>query len=80
MCAIMGFTLFIFVAYHFYLIYKGQTTNERVKKNDEIDYYDKELKAIVRFERQFKGQNGQEVKEIDFRGEKVTKIDLEDYR
>lgn len=34
MCAIMGFTLFIFVSYHFYLIYKGQTTNERVKKND----------------------------------------------
>jgi hypothetical protein len=45
----MGFTLFLFVGYHFYLIYKGQTTNERVKKNDEIDYYEKELKAIVRF-------------------------------
>jgi palmitoyltransferase len=41
MCAIMGFTLFIFVFYHFFLIYKGQTTNERVKKNDEIDYYAK---------------------------------------
>lgn len=41
MCAIMGITLFIFVFYHFYLIGKGQTTNERVKKNDDIDYYSK---------------------------------------
>ena len=41
MCAIMGITLFIFVLYHFYLIGKGQTTNERVKKNDDIDYYSK---------------------------------------
>ena len=39
-------TLLIFVLYHFYLIGEGQTTNERVKKNDEIDYYKKELKAI----------------------------------
>jgi hypothetical protein len=38
MCAIMGVTLFIFVSYHFYLIAKGQTTNERVKKNDYISY------------------------------------------
>ena len=38
MCAIMGITLFIFVSYHFYLISQGQTTNERVKKNDWIDY------------------------------------------
>ncbi len=38
MCAIMGITLFIFVSYHFYLIAQGQTTNERVKKNDYIDY------------------------------------------
>jgi hypothetical protein len=34
MCAIMGTTLLIFVLYHFYLIGKGQTTNERVKRND----------------------------------------------
>ncbi len=45
MCAIMGFTLFIFVSYHFYLIAKGTTTNERVKKNDDIEYYTKEIKA-----------------------------------
>ena len=38
MCAIMGITLFIFVTYHFYLIGVGHTTNERVKKNDYIDY------------------------------------------
>lgn len=41
MCAIMGFTLLIFVMYHFYLVSEGQTTNERVKKNDEIAYYQK---------------------------------------
>ena len=45
MCAIMGFTLLLFVLYHLYLVSKGQTTNERVKKNDDIDYYEKELKA-----------------------------------
>lgn len=44
MCAIMGFTLFIFVMYHFYLIGNGTTTNERVRKNDDIDYYAKEIK------------------------------------
>lgn len=38
MCAIMGITLFIFVNYHFFLIAANQTTNERVKKNDYIDY------------------------------------------
>lgn len=27
MCAIMGFTLFVFVGYHLYLVSKGQTTN-----------------------------------------------------
>lgn len=37
----MGLTLVIFVLYHFYLIGCGQTTNERVKKNDEIDYMKK---------------------------------------
>ena len=62
MCAIMGFTLFIFVAYHFYLIYKGQTTNERVRKNDEIDYYNKEIKAVVKFERTFVGKEGEVIK------------------
>lgn len=41
MCGIMGVTLFIFVSYHFYLIGQGQTTNERVKKNDYIDYLKK---------------------------------------
>jgi hypothetical protein len=45
MCAIMGFTLLLFVLYHLYLVSKGQTTNERVKKNDDVDYYEKELKA-----------------------------------
>lgn len=46
MCAIMGITLFIFVSYHFYLVGKGQTTNERVKKNDYIDYLRKQKKYI----------------------------------
>lgn len=46
MCAIMGVTLFIFVSYHFYLVKEGQTTNERIKKNDYIDYLKKEQKAI----------------------------------
>lgn len=41
MCAIMGFTLFLFVMYHLYLISNGTTTNERVRKNDDIDYYSK---------------------------------------
>ena len=41
MCAIMGTTLLIFVSYHFYLIGVGQTTNERVKKSDYIDYLKK---------------------------------------
>lgn len=36
MCLIMGITLIIFVTYHFYLVAKGQTTNERIKINDEI--------------------------------------------
>jgi len=45
MCAIMGFTLLLFVLYHLYLVSKGQTTNERVKKNDDVDYYEKELKT-----------------------------------
>jgi palmitoyltransferase len=38
MCFIMGLTLIIFVTYHSYLIGVGQTTNERIKINDEIDY------------------------------------------
>lgn len=80
MCAIMGFTLFLFVSYHFYLIYKGQTTNERVKKNDEIEYYEKELKAVVKFERQFVNSEGQKIKDIDFRGQKVTQEELQDYK
>lgn len=46
MCAIMGVTLFIFVSYHFYLVKEGQTTNERIKKNDYIDYLKKERKEI----------------------------------
>lgn len=46
MCAIMGVTLFIFVSYHFYLVKEGQTTNERIKKNDYVDYLKKEQKAI----------------------------------
>lgn len=41
MCAIMGITLFIFVCYHFFLVAVDQTTNERVKKNDYIDYLKK---------------------------------------
>lgn len=49
MCAIMGITLFIFVSYHFYLIGVGQTTNERVKKNDYIDYLKKQKKAIKKY-------------------------------
>ena len=53
MCAIMGFTLFLFVSYHFYLIGKGQTTNERVKKNEDIDYYKKELKICVKIKEKF---------------------------
>lgn len=76
----MGFTLFIFVSYHFFLIYKGQTTNERVKKNDEIEYYAKELKAVERFEKMFTSKTGEEVKEIDFRGEPATRQDLSDYK
>lgn len=48
MCAIMGVTLFIFVCYHFYLVSQNQTTNERVKINDYIDYLKKEKKHIER--------------------------------
>lgn len=62
MCGIMGITLLIFVLYHFYLIGQGQTTNERVKKNDEIDYYKKELKAISKWELKFKPRGQPEVK------------------
>lgn len=49
MCAIMGITLLIFVSYHFYLISQNQTTNERVKKNDYIDYLKKEQRNLKRF-------------------------------
>ena len=52
MCAIMGFTLFIFVCYHLYLISQGQTTNERVRQNDLIEYYRKELKEFDKFEKE----------------------------
>lgn len=38
MCGIMGITLFIFVCYHFFLVASDQTTNERVKKSDYIEY------------------------------------------
>ena len=53
MCGIMGLTLLIFVIYHFYLIANGTTTNERVKKNDDIDYYKKELKYCEKVRKQF---------------------------
>lgn len=53
MCTIMGVTLLIFVLYHFYLIAKGQTTNERVKKNDDIDYYTKEIKCCIQVRQKF---------------------------
>jgi quinol-cytochrome oxidoreductase complex cytochrome b subunit len=53
MCAIMGFTLLIFVIYHFYLIWKGNTTNERVKKNDDVDFYAKELGNVEKLEKKF---------------------------
>ena len=46
MCFIMGVTLIIFVTYHFYLIGVGQTTNERIKINDEIEYLKKEVKNL----------------------------------
>lgn len=75
MCAIMGFTLLLFVAYHFYLISQGNTTNERVKKNDDADYYTKELKYCQKLKTQFNDQ----VREIDWKGEKVTMKDLELY-
>jgi palmitoyltransferase len=52
MCAILGITLFIFVCYHFYLIGEGQTTNERVKKNDYIHYLRREQTAIKKFMQQ----------------------------
>lgn len=39
----MGITLIIFVTYHFYLVAKGQTTNERIKINDEIEYLKREI-------------------------------------
>jgi palmitoyltransferase len=55
MCAIMGFTLFLFVMYHLYLINNGTTTNERVRKNDEIDYYSKEIKNCDKLKKKFKG-------------------------
>lgn len=63
MCAIMGFTLLLFVLYHLFLISKGQTTNERVKKNDDIDYYEKELKACKKLFEKFTG----DIKEIDWK-------------
>ena len=64
MCAIMGVTLFIFVSYHFYLIKEGQTTNERVKKNDYIDYLKKEKKNLEKFKKENPTLN----KEVQYRG------------
>ena len=64
MCAIMGITLFIFVLYHFYLIGKGTTTNERVRKNDEIDFYTKEIKVSQDLQKRFTP----DVKEMKWKG------------
>lgn len=75
MCAIMGITLFIFVLYHLYLIGVGQTTNERVKKNDDIDYYTKEIKTCKQIKMKFKDG----VNEVDWKEEKFKKEDIEDY-
>ena len=73
MCAIMGFTLFLFVMYHLYLISNGTTTNERVRKNDDIDYYSKEIKSVSKLLKQF--DDGK--KEIEHKGDKYTKDDIE---
>jgi hypothetical protein len=75
MCAIMGFTLFIFVMYHLYLIGKGQTTNERVKKNDEIDYYAKEIKTSAKIREKFKDG----LDEVEWKGEMFKREDIDTY-
>ena len=64
MCAIMGITLLFFVLYHFYLIGKGNTTNERVRKNDEIDFYTKEVKFSQELQKKFTP----DVKELKWKG------------
>ena len=76
MCAIMGITLFIFVSYHFYLIGKGQTTNERVKKNDYIDYLRKQKKYIEKFMH----ENPDLPAEINYRNEKMPKKDFLEFK
>lgn len=75
MCGIMGVTLLIFVMYHFYLIGNGTTTNERVKKNDDIDYFSKQLK----YAKKIKTKLNNEVREVDWKGQKVTLKDIEQY-
>ena len=73
MCAIMGFTLFLFVMYHLYLISNGTTTNERVRKNDDIDYYSKQIKSVDKLLKQF--STGKT--EIEHKGQKYTRDDIE---
>lgn len=75
MCAIMGITLFIFVVYHLYLIGVGQTTNERVKKNDDIEYFTKEIKTCKLIQLKFKDG----VNEVEWKGEMFKKEDINDY-
>lgn len=76
MCAIMGVTLLIFVTYHFYLIAANQTTNERVKSNDYIDYLKKEKMNLGRF---LKSCGGAIPEEVLFNGEKMTGKQFEEY-
>jgi hypothetical protein len=55
MCGIMGFALLCFVLYHCYLISQGQTTNERVKRNDFIAQLKDEIKLKEKIIKNFGG-------------------------
>lgn len=75
MCAIMGITLFIFVSYHFYLINARKTTNERVKKNDYIDYLKKERKNI----KEYMKNNPKLPEKVSYKGDKLSAKEFNEY-
>ena len=43
LCAIITVMLFLFIAYHSYLIWQGYTTNETVKRNNVLSFIETKL-------------------------------------
>lgn len=46
LCVVMGLTLTVFLFYHFSMIKDNMTTNERIKRSDFLDFFEKEIEKI----------------------------------